>query len=299
MNLNHLQYFYILCDELSFSQTARRLRIAQSAVSSAIKKLEEDLGVQLFLRQNRRVVLTPEGERLKAEAGSALANIHQVVTSLRGDQKKMRGVLRIGSLQEFGELILAPLISSFTHMHPDIAIEVTYASNASLVDKLQANTIDLHFGINTPMPHSIKSQQLLKQEAFLVTSSATNNKIPPSELFKSPFIAYQPNDPLLMLYLKTFYPKHSFESVNLKFICNSHKTMVALIQQNTGTYAVLPQLSEPVFHALKDGAIQRVRQHALNSHIYVYYWHRDHIPRTLSAFLEHANGFDYKNLSIT
>ena len=68
MNIQQLRYFLVLADTLSFTKTAEKYYISQTAVSNQIKALEEKLGVQLFQRDNRKVILTPAGKVFVKEA---------------------------------------------------------------------------------------------------------------------------------------------------------------------------------------------------------------------------------------
>ncbi|MBV8587354.1 MAG: LysR family transcriptional regulator, partial [Verrucomicrobia bacterium] len=68
MELRHLRYFAAVAQHLNYSEAARRLHVAQPAISQTIMDLEEELGVQLFLRSNRSVRLTAAGTALLSEA---------------------------------------------------------------------------------------------------------------------------------------------------------------------------------------------------------------------------------------
>ncbi len=113
---------------------------------------------------------------------------------------------------------------------------------------------------------------------------------------KSRFIAYQSHDPLLNLYIKTFYPKHSMDTLDLPFVCNSHKSIVDLLCDNPGLYAVLPEYSQPVFEGLRTGRLRRVLTHSLKSDLFVHYWERTQTSRKIAAFMNFLKEVDIRAL---
>src|SRR5207237_10775310 len=101
-----LRYFTAVAERLHFGRAAEALHISQPPLSRAIRSLEERLGVPLFMRNRRRVALTPQGERLREEAQRITAQLERVVTELRAMAAGEEGPLRIGfvSLADYGVL---------------------------------------------------------------------------------------------------------------------------------------------------------------------------------------------------
>ncbi len=96
MKLHFLRYFSVLGEELHFGRAAERLAITQPPLSSAIKALEEELGVQLLERDSRRVRLTPAGAAFLVEANDILARIAKASTVAKTVAGGMRGRLEVG-----------------------------------------------------------------------------------------------------------------------------------------------------------------------------------------------------------
>ena len=96
MELRQLRYFTVLAEELHFRKAAERLFIAQPGLSRQIKQLEEEMGVSLFDRNNRKVDLTPAGKFLQGRVGSLLAELDILVANTRQTAEGLRGQLRIG-----------------------------------------------------------------------------------------------------------------------------------------------------------------------------------------------------------
>jgi DNA-binding transcriptional LysR family regulator len=109
--LRHLRHFVAVAEELNFTRAAGRLFLAQQALSSSIKQLENELGQPLFVRDTRRVALTPAGETLLPRARRLLAMAEETVTAVQ-DGTPDRAVLRIdisSSNLETGALVLRRL----------------------------------------------------------------------------------------------------------------------------------------------------------------------------------------------
>jgi len=105
-DLAQLRTFLALAQTGSFSEAARRLCRTQSAVSHAIRKLEETSGVELVARTGRRFALTDEGRRLQQACEDAFAAFDEAFEDLNGNRKLLLGRVRLGSTVEFGCSIL-------------------------------------------------------------------------------------------------------------------------------------------------------------------------------------------------
>jgi DNA-binding transcriptional LysR family regulator len=96
VELRKLRYFVAVGEELHFGRAAERLHMSQSPLSRAIRELERELGVVLFVRTTRRVELTPAGSALLVRARRALAEIDLAVDEARGAGESEHGVVGIG-----------------------------------------------------------------------------------------------------------------------------------------------------------------------------------------------------------
>jgi DNA-binding transcriptional LysR family regulator len=96
VELRHLRYFVVVAEELHFARAAERLHISQSPLSRAIRDLERELGVVLFVRTTRRVEITPAGLLLFERARRALAEIDGAVADVQRMTRGSNGGLRLG-----------------------------------------------------------------------------------------------------------------------------------------------------------------------------------------------------------
>ncbi|MEH6651385.1 MAG: LysR substrate-binding domain-containing protein [Motiliproteus sp.] len=121
--LKALQAFRYAAENLSFKVAAERLFVTQAAVSQQIKALEQHLGVSLFRRLTREVVLTPQGQQLLPYISKGFAALEQGVASLSQDPQPDR--LTLSVLPSFAGRWLVPRLGSFQQQWPDVNIHLT------------------------------------------------------------------------------------------------------------------------------------------------------------------------------
>lgn len=116
----------------SFRAAALDMGMSTSALSSAVAKLEGQLGVRLFNRTTRSVSLTAAGQRFVDQLSPALKDIHGAIDTVRAQQETPSGVLRINTFATAGREILAPLVLDFLRRFPGVQIDLVTEGN--LVD---------------------------------------------------------------------------------------------------------------------------------------------------------------------
>ena len=110
MNFQRLRYFVVVAEELNFSRAAERLRMAQPPLSYQIKRLEEELGAQLFHRTKRSVRLTDAGRLLLVEARSLLVHAEQTASVVRRVGQGEVGRLAVGFVPSAANRVLPPIL---------------------------------------------------------------------------------------------------------------------------------------------------------------------------------------------
>jgi DNA-binding transcriptional LysR family regulator len=121
MELRHLRYFVAVAEELNFTRAAARLHIAQPPLSTQIRALEGELGVDLFLREKRRVYLTQAGEELLGRARLILRAAHDAGVAARSAASGIIGRVTLGYVASamFSDRLPA-VIRRFQRNHPHI-----------------------------------------------------------------------------------------------------------------------------------------------------------------------------------
>ena len=123
--LNALSAFLAVAEERSFTRAARRLGVSPSALSHAIRGLEERVGVRLLARTTRSVAPTDAGDQLIAHLQPAFADIRGALDQISGLREKPAGRLRIVLPRLAATMVLSPKLGEFTRRYPDIVLDVT------------------------------------------------------------------------------------------------------------------------------------------------------------------------------
>jgi len=124
-----MHFFSLLVRMGGFSATARELGLSTAAVSKRLAQIESRLGVQLLHRSTRRFNLTPEGELYLGHARRILADIDDLEKLLSGATSAPKGLLRVNATLGFGRSHIAPLISRFSALHPQVQVELQLTVN--------------------------------------------------------------------------------------------------------------------------------------------------------------------------
>ncbi len=169
LNFHHLQDFWAVAHDGNLTRTARRLRVAQSALSSQIRQLEEQLGEALFARVGRGLELTEAGRLALGYADAIFATGSDLVATLR-DGRRHEHVLRVGAVatlsRNFQESFLAPLLGQ-----PGVRLGLHTGGLGELLPRLRAHDLDVVLS-NRPPPRDASSpwraRRLARQAVSLV-----------------------------------------------------------------------------------------------------------------------------------
>jgi DNA-binding transcriptional LysR family regulator len=124
-NLNLLASFLTVAEERSFTKAAKRLGVSRSALSHAVRGLEERLGVRLLARTTRSVAPTDAGEQLIGRLRPALGDVESVLDQIVGLRERPVGRVRLLVTPLAAKMVLAPKLVSFNRRFPDVVLEIT------------------------------------------------------------------------------------------------------------------------------------------------------------------------------
>ncbi len=147
-----LDYYYIFYETaltLSFSKTAQKLYVSQSAISQCIHQLEQDLQLKLFVRSRKGVTLTKEGELLLEKIQPAIQAVLQGEALLERVLHLESGILTIAAGDSVATHFLLPYLEKFHALYPDIRIEMANSYSSQLLDLVKQGKADLAF-VNLP-----------------------------------------------------------------------------------------------------------------------------------------------------
>jgi DNA-binding transcriptional LysR family regulator len=131
-DLNVLAAFLAVAEERSFTKAAKRLNVSQSALSHAIRGLEEQVGVRLLARTTRSVAPTDAGEQLIARLDPALTDIRGALEHIAGLRDRPAGRVRLVVSPLAATMVLAPKLGAFARAHPDVVLDVTTTNEMRL-----------------------------------------------------------------------------------------------------------------------------------------------------------------------
>jgi DNA-binding transcriptional LysR family regulator len=137
--LSVLAAFLTVAQERSFTRAAKRLGVSPSALSHAIKGLEEEIGIRLLARTTRSVAPTDAGEQLIARLDPALTDIREALGQVAGLRSRPAGRVRVVVSPLAARMVLAPKLGAFAHAYPDVVLDVT------TINKRRLDLVAEHF----------------------------------------------------------------------------------------------------------------------------------------------------------
>ncbi|MBB6270619.1 DNA-binding transcriptional LysR family regulator [Pedobacter cryoconitis] len=194
MDLRHLNYFLILAEELHFGRAAERLHISQPPLSRMIQQIENELGVLLFERTKRSVILTPAGLDFLQDAKQMILQMQTVKKRLAIYGQGETGTLRIGYVGAVMHSKLPSLLAEFNKNLPHINLQFEELTNHNLVHELNNGTLDAAFVRTWLHPEKLEEKLILSEPFVAVLpakhSLSKNNKISVKELIDEKFITF-------------------------------------------------------------------------------------------------------------
>ena len=189
MNFHHLQYFWAVAKDGNLTRTAKRLRVAQSALSAQIRQLEEQLGQKLFAREGRGLVLTEAGRIALAYAEEIFAAGGELVTTLASGRRSRR-LLRLGAVatlsRNFQRSFVRPVLA-----HADVRLRLGSGSLEELLAQLAAHELDMVLS-NRPAhaddARRFRSRRLARQPVSILSAQPVTGFRFPADLDRRPMI---------------------------------------------------------------------------------------------------------------
>jgi LysR family hydrogen peroxide-inducible transcriptional activator len=142
MNLQELRYLVALAEQRHFGRAAQVCNVSQPTLSSQIKKLEDELGVMLLERTNKRVTLTPVGGQILQHARRALAEAGQMEAVARAARNPLVGPLRLGVIPTLAPYLMPLILKPLKQGYPGLTIELWEDQTRALVENLRNHKLD-------------------------------------------------------------------------------------------------------------------------------------------------------------
>mgnify|MGYP001129812626 FL=1 len=238
----HLRYFLAVAEELHFRKAAEKLFISQPGLSRQIKQMEQDLGVTLFERNNRRVALTKTGDYLQKELQINLKNLEDILAHSKLIHHGKEGHLTLGFVGSAMLQIIPAILKQFNSKFPKVMFKLEEMDNQKQIEGLLSQEIDVGFVRLERVPRSLEIHTVLKETFCLVLPKnhpVNKRNFKNLAQFKdSPFILFDPE------YSASYYEKvmQIFDGCGFAPII-SHNTIHAssiykLVENNLGVSIV-------------------------------------------------------------
>lgn len=169
MELRQLQYFIQVALLQHVTKASEELHVAQSAVSRQIHRLEEELGVRLFMQRGRNVQLTPVGQLFLKRAQSILQDLDRAVNEIHEFMDPELGEIRLGFPHSLGTQLIPQVIACFRKMHPGVKFRFRQGMYPSLIRDIVEGEIDLAFISPFPERHEqVTGEVVLSEDLYAI-----------------------------------------------------------------------------------------------------------------------------------
>jgi LysR family hydrogen peroxide-inducible transcriptional activator len=169
-SVKQLKYLCAVAEHRHFSKAAAACHVTQSTLSAGIQELESQLGVVVFERNKKTVLITPLGEKLLHQARIILGDVEDFVSLARANEGVLAGEIRLGVIPTIGPFILPAILSDLRRAYPKLKLYLKEELSAQLLLQLQQGRLDL---IMLAFPYALPDMEtvnLFKDEFLLCLS---------------------------------------------------------------------------------------------------------------------------------
>lgn len=226
----------------SFSKAAEKLHVTQSAISQSVKNLEKKLGVEVFRRTGKKILLTGEGEKVYKLAKEFMKKMEDTLSDIKHDKDVVAGKVRVGTLTGVGKSWLAPEIMKLSQIHDNLTLIVKIGFVEDIIKEFERGELDVVILPENYLPEEGEKVFLSEEKATLVFPK--NGKFPIDknisceELEKYPTILFEEDDYLYTKWFQEHFNKRPTK-INTKYVVNVHGNILQAVAEGLGT-AVVP-----------------------------------------------------------
>lgn len=170
MNLRDLKYFLAVAELEHFGRAAEQCHVSQPTLSGQIKKLEETLGVTLFERTNRRVLLTEVGRQITLPARRALREVDAILEIAENANDPLAGKFRLGAFPTLSTYLFPKLVTQVKAILPKLRLILSEEKTEHLLEKLKHGELDAAFLALPVQDDFLVSEPLFQDEFYLAVS---------------------------------------------------------------------------------------------------------------------------------
>jgi LysR family transcriptional regulator, carnitine catabolism transcriptional activator len=243
MDSNRLRHFVAVVDHGGFTAAAQAVYVSQPALSLAVKELEAELGVALFVRSGRRVQLTPAGTALLEPARQVLRDLETGQAAVEAVAGLKAGHVTLASLPTLAADPVAPLVGAFRRRYPGVRIDLAAPEGTSeLFDLVVAGSCELGVTDAHDIPDALESHPLGRQSLVLILPPGSDHLegavIDLATLGGMPFVVAPPGTSTFRLLEEGFAAVHGTPSVAV--VTAQRDAIVPLVIAGAGA-ALVPE----------------------------------------------------------
>lgn len=238
-NIRHLRFVVSVARAKSLQQAAQELMISESAVSTAIKSVEEEVGYSIFVRRPARALtLTPAGRDFIAEAVAFLDQAEAFHSRVVGLGNDMTGTVRLAMGASFAAVVAPALLKAVRAEHPRLTIELTECELPELLTRLRNGDDDLALTYDLGQAPDIEMRRVLEVRPYVVVSSLsgarTGDMVSLRDLAERPLLML--DEPVASQYILQLFRNLGLEP-KVAMYAKSIRLLGALVSEDFG-YAV-------------------------------------------------------------
>ena len=175
MNLRDLRYLVAVAEHRHFGRAAESCFVSQPTLSTQLKKLEETLGIVLFERSNRRVMLTPQGEQIVQQTQRILVEVNSLMALSEQLRDPMGGDLRVGIIPTMAPYLLPKVLVPLQQAFPNLRIQLTEGQTVNISRMLKHGELDATL-LALPLGEENVEEIALYDEPFVLAVPAHHPK---------------------------------------------------------------------------------------------------------------------------
>ena len=175
MTLKELNFFYKLCENPQVTQVASELNISQSAISLAIKSLENSLNEQLFDRIGKKLILNEKGKYFKEKTLPSYLALMDASTIFQ--ENKLAGNIKIAASKTISNYIMPNIYYDFLSKYKDVKLDILTINSSSIIDKILKNELDIGLIEVDTQNSSLIKEKLADDELIVVSSDEKHPQI--------------------------------------------------------------------------------------------------------------------------
>ncbi|MDR1194259.1 MAG: LysR family transcriptional regulator [Peptococcaceae bacterium] len=244
MNTRQIDIFVNVVRYGNFSNAAKKLYLSQPAVSSSVDALEKELGVKLFLRQSKKVVLTEKGEDFYKDSLNIL-NLTEKTMKNMAEDKGLNGVIRVAANYYAGIYYIPQHLVDFRRAHPNVYFDLYIGGSDKIVRQVLDGRFDIGI-IGKPIDQSSLRQKRVLSDKLVFTClnapplAGLPRVMSQNELFDVPFITRTLDEEQITIFESALYDVgRSLLELNVVAEMNSNEAVLAAVYAGLGM-AVLP-----------------------------------------------------------